>query len=563
MVTDKERDYLWETYASDRRARINLGIRRRLAPLLERDRRRIELMNFLLLTMPGTPVLYYGDEIGMGDNTHLGDRDGVRTPMQWSSDRNGGFSRADPASLVLPPVQDPLYGYQAVNVEAQWRDPHSLLNWMRRMLSVRGQHQAFGRGTQRFLRPMNRKMLAYLREYQGESILCVANLSRSAQAVELDLSEFAGRVPVELSGGTAFPKIGQLTYLLTLPPFGFVWFLLSAEAEAPAWSSATAGPLAEHYTFVLRTGLQDIVAGSARKVLQHDILPFYIAQRRWFQNKDEGVHGVEINAFDALPGAGPDAIFVELCVEVNERIERYTLPMTVAWEDAPSYPFEAPLALARVRRGRRVGLLTDAFATPVLPRAMILGLQAKAVVPLQSGGRLVCRPTSAMASVSIAEDAEIHWPGAEQTNSTLVVGQSGGDKTVPPPDRRHSSRVGNDSRADRARLFRRACLARRYRARRLGWAALHARGGASVCRESGRRMGLEPDSAVPHRRGGGNSIRQRRRLGFRPLRNVRPHSGPASRRNARRAGAGQRQPGVRAGAGGGARYTGLARTCLC
>jgi maltose alpha-D-glucosyltransferase / alpha-amylase len=422
MVTDKERDYLWETYASDRRARINLGIRRRLAPLLERDRRRIELMNFLLLTMPGTPVLYYGDEIGMGDNMHLGDRDGVRTPMQWSSDRNGGFSRADPASLVLPPVQDPLYGYQAVNVEAQWRDPHSLLNWMRRMLSVRGQHQAFGRGSQRFLRPMNRKMLAYLREYQGESILCVANLSRSAQAVELDLSEFAGRVPVELSGGTAFPKIGQLTYLLTLPPFGFVWFLLSAEAEAPAWSSATAGPLAEHYTFVLRTGLQDIVAGSARKVLQHDILPFYIAQRRWFQNKDEGVHGVEINAFDALPGAGPDAIFVELCVEVNERIERYTLPMTVAWEDAPSYPFEAPLALARVRRGRRVGLLTDAFATPVLPRAMILGLQAKAVVPLESGGRLVCRPTSAMASVSIAEDAEIHWPGAEQTNSTLVVG---------------------------------------------------------------------------------------------------------------------------------------------
>src|ERR1700744_5011946 len=181
MVTDKERDYLWETYASDQRARINLGIRRRLAPLLERDRRRIELMNCLLLTMPGTPVLYYGDEIGMGDNIHLGDRDGVRTPMHWSPDRNGGFSRADPAALVLPTIMDPLYGYQAVNVEAQSRDPHSLLNWTRRMLTVRKRHRAFGRGAQRFLYPGNRKMLAYLRVYHTpeggeETILCVYNL---------------------------------------------------------------------------------------------------------------------------------------------------------------------------------------------------------------------------------------------------------------------------------------------------------------------------------------------------------------------------------------------------
>ena len=422
MVTDKERDYLWETYASDRKARINLGIRRRLAPLLERDRRRIELMNCLLLTMPGTPVLYYGDEIGMGDNLHLGDRDGVRTPMQWSSDRNGGFSRADPASLVLPTIQDPLYGYQAVNVEAQWRDPHSLLNWTRRMLTVRSQHQAFGRGTQRFLRPMNRKVLAYLREYQNETILCVANLSRSAQAVELDLSEFIGRVPVELSGGAAFPTIGKLNYLLTLPPYGFVWFLLSAEAAAPVWSSATPGPIAEQYTFVIRTGMQDIVVGKQRQVLQHELLPNYILQRRWFQNKDEGVGGVEINAFDALPGASEETIFVELLLHVSERIERYTLPLTVAWEDAPPHPFEAPLAIARVRRGRRVGLLTDAFATPVLPRAMLRGLKTRAVVELASGGRIICRPTRAIRTAKLDEEAEIHWPGAEQTNSTLLVG---------------------------------------------------------------------------------------------------------------------------------------------
>jgi maltose alpha-D-glucosyltransferase/alpha-amylase len=423
MVTDRERDYLWETYASDRKARINLGIRRRLAPLLERDRRRIELMNCLLLTMPGTPVLYYGDEIGMGDNLHLGDRDGVRTPMQWSSDRNGGFSRADPASLVLPSIQDPLYGYQAVNVEAQWRDPHSLLNWTRRMLAVRRQYKAFGRGTQRFLRPMNRKVLAYFREYDGETILCVANVSRTAQAVELDLGEFAGRVPVELSGGAPFPVVGKLHYLLTLPPYGFLWFLLSADAQAPVWSSATAGPLAEQFTFVIRSGMDDIVAGRQRQVLQQELLPGYIVQRRWFQNKDEGVSAVEINAFDALPGAGDETIFCELLLRVSDRIERYTLPLTVAWEDMPANPFEAPLAIARVRRGRRVGLLTDAFASPVLPQAMIRGLKARATVELASGGKILCRPTRAIRSAQLSDLADIHWPGAEQTNTTLLVGQ--------------------------------------------------------------------------------------------------------------------------------------------
>src|SRR5438270_1682594 len=203
MVTDSERDYLWETYAADRRARINLGIRRRLAPLLERDRLRIELMNGLLLSMPGTPVIYYGDEIGMGDNIFLRDRDGVRTPMQWTSDRNGGFSRAYPAGLVLPPIMDPIYGFQAVNVEAQARNPHSLLNWTRRMLAVRKRHRAFGRGVQRFLYPGNRKVLAFLREHQNEdgtteTILCVSNISRTAQAVELDLASYAGRVPVDI-----------------------------------------------------------------------------------------------------------------------------------------------------------------------------------------------------------------------------------------------------------------------------------------------------------------------------------------------------------------------------
>ena len=202
MVTDDERDYLWRTYANDSRARINLGIRRRLAPLLENDRRKIELLNALLLSMPGTPVLYYGDELGMGDNFYLGDRDGVRTPMQWSADRNGGFSKADPQKLYLPPIMDANYGYQTVNVEAQQRDPSSLLNWTRRMIQVRKTHAAFGRGTLSFLYPRNRKILAFLREHEGQTLLCVFNLARSAQAVELDLRELcrrgAGRVDREL-----------------------------------------------------------------------------------------------------------------------------------------------------------------------------------------------------------------------------------------------------------------------------------------------------------------------------------------------------------------------------
>src|SRR5947207_10402000 len=252
MVTDSERDYLWQTYATDRRARLNLGIRRRLAPLLERDRRRSELMNCLLFSMPGAPVIYYGDELGMGDNIRLGDRDGVRTPMQWSPDRNGGFSRADPAALALPVIMDPLYGYETINAEAEARDAHSLLHWMRRMLAVRRQHAAFGRGTLRFLYPKNRKVLAYLRELDGEAILCVANVSRAPQAVELDLSEFNGRVPIEMTADSVFPAIGQLTYLLTFPPYGFLWFMLCPGGQRPTWAQAHSEPLPEFVTIVIR-----------------------------------------------------------------------------------------------------------------------------------------------------------------------------------------------------------------------------------------------------------------------------------------------------------------------
>src|SRR6185312_7883864 len=231
MVTDEERDYMYRWYAADQRARINLGIRRRLAPLLGNDRARIEVLNALLFSMPGTPIIYYGDEIGMGDNVYLGDRDGVRTPMQWGPDRNGGFSHADPARLYLPPIMDPVYGFQAVNVEAQARLSTSLLNQMRRILAVRSAHQAFGRGAIRFLYPRNRKVLAYVRQLDGEVILCVANLSRGSQAVQLELAEHKGRVPVDLFDRSQFPPVTDRPYLLTLPGHTFYWFILLEPAQ--------------------------------------------------------------------------------------------------------------------------------------------------------------------------------------------------------------------------------------------------------------------------------------------------------------------------------------------
>jgi maltose alpha-D-glucosyltransferase/alpha-amylase len=220
---------------------------------MENDMDRIKLMNSLLLSMPGSPIVYYGDEIGMGDNVFIGDRNGVRTPMQWSPDRNAGFSRADPQRLYLPPIMDPIYGYPSTNVEAQVRDPSSLLSWTKRILAVRKTSQAFGRGTRQFLRPGNRKILAYLRVYGEDSILCVANLSRSAQPVELNLSAFKGRVPVEMLGRTAFPPIGELPYLLTISAYGFYWFRLTTDAEVPAWHEQVL-PVEERPVLVLFDG---------------------------------------------------------------------------------------------------------------------------------------------------------------------------------------------------------------------------------------------------------------------------------------------------------------------
>ena len=423
MVTQYERDFLWETYAADRRARLNLGIRRRLAPLMERDRRRIELMHYLLFSMRGTPVIYYGDEIGMGDNIHLGDRDGVRTPMQWSPDRNGGFSRADPSRLVSPTIMDPLYGYEAVNVEAQSVDPHSLLNWMRRTIAVRRQYQAFGRGSFRLLYPRNRKILAYLREHDGIALLCVANLGRTPQAVELDLSEFAGRVPIELDGGSVFPPIGQLTYLLTLPPYGFYWFLLAEEAGWPSLHTPAPEPMPEYRTLVMRKHLDEALL-AAHQVVEHEVLPTYLAKRRWFALKDQTLTAARVATSIQLPQDGvgdSELLLTEIETETASGPSRWLLPLAVAWDDRPTGALPGQLALARVRRGARVGLLTDGFALPEFAMSIMTHLRNGASIA-GSDGEIRFEPTSLISEVDFGAEPELNWLSAEQSNSSMVIG---------------------------------------------------------------------------------------------------------------------------------------------
>ncbi|WP_434628430.1 maltose alpha-D-glucosyltransferase [Pseudomonas sp. Z6-14] len=428
MVTDKERDYLWNYYAADRRARINLGIRRRLAPLMERDRRRVELLNSLLLSMPGTPTLYYGDEIGMGDNIYLGDRDGVRTPMQWSIDRNGGFSRADPASLVLPPIMDPQYGYLSVNVETQSGDPHSLLNWTRRMLAVRKQSKAFGRGTLKMLSPSNRRILAYTREYAGpdgkhEIILCVANVSRSAQAAELDLSAYAGMVPVEMLGGNAFPPIGQLNFLLTLAPYGFYWFALAAENQMPSWHVEPVQSLPDFTTLVLKKRLEELLEAPSRATLEQSILPSWLQKRRWFAGKDSAIENVDIVYGVRFGDPQHPVLLSEIDVTSAGQTLRYQLPFGLLAEEHVGPALPQQLALSRVRRGRQVGLITDAFTLENFIRAVLQGIQAGSVLPC-ADGELRFEPTEGLAALNLGAEPEVRYLSAEQSNSSVVVGGS-------------------------------------------------------------------------------------------------------------------------------------------
>jgi maltose alpha-D-glucosyltransferase/alpha-amylase len=397
MVTSKERDYMYSMYATDSRSRINVGIRRRLAPLLENDLDRIKPMNSLLLSMPGTPVLYYGDEIGMGDNIFLGDRDGVRTPMQWTSDRNGGFSRADPQRLYLPPIQDAVYGYEAVNVEAQSREPSSLLAWTRRLLAVRASSQAFGRGRFTMLHPGNRKVLAYVREQGDEAILCVANVSRRAQPVELDLASWKGRVPVEMMGATAFPPIGELPYLLTLPGHDFFWFRLATDAEPPRWHAETLA-VEDLPVLVLFDGWNSFfrqrvvpwriaLAEKARAQLERQTLPRFVHRQRWYAGK-AAPPGRVVLAEHAFVEAGSERWLMALAdaqVE-GEAPVRYCLPLAIAFEqDDERQRALAPVAASKVRQQADMGLLGDAMADEGFCRALVQFIGRGASLKTETG----------------------------------------------------------------------------------------------------------------------------------------------------------------------------------
>jgi len=357
MVSDEERDYMYFAYSADPRMRVNVGIRRRLAPLVDNNRRRIELLNSLLLSFPGTPILYYGDEIGMGDNIYLGDRNGVRTPMQWTSDRNAGFSRCDPARLYFPVIMDPIYGYQVVNVEAQQSDPSSLLHWMRNMIALRKLFQVFGRGTLTFLNAANRKILAYLRDLDRgdgthETVLCVANLSRFAQPVSLDLAEYAGMAPVEMLGYVPFPIIGETPYALSLAPYSFLWLELQpsgakqdlfdgAALEEPQIAAAPVeeeGIAAE----VLHRGWAGLLAAHSLHTMEA-ALPAWLPRQRWFGAKARAIQSARVLDWAelALPGAAGS--------EANSdpaMLPPAMLFVEVAYADGPSDVYQVPLAVA-------------------------------------------------------------------------------------------------------------------------------------------------------------------------------------------------------------------------
>lgn len=427
MVTDDERDYLWNYYAADSRARINLGIRRRLAPLVSRDRRRIELLNSLLLSMPGTPTLYYGDEIGMGDNIYLGDRDGVRTPMQWSVDRNGGFSRADPASLVLPPIMDSLYGYHTINVEAQARDPHSLLNWTRRMLAVRNQHKAFGRGSLVMLAPSNRRILAYLRLHRAEDgteqqILCVANLSSAAQAVELELADYRDRVPVEMIGGASFPPIGQLTYLLTLPPYGFYWFYLADASQMPNWHLKPVERMPELQTLVLDRAISEVMNDRPRQTLERESLPLYLGKRRWFAGQERPSNDVRLLYVVPLAEGADAPLLAEVEVQGEAGVEHYRLPLAAVPERADGNDLPQQLALARLRRGRRVELLTDAFSLPQFHQHILRLLREQSMLR-SAAGEIQFRAEAGLLALEALDEDSFKLLSAEQSNSSALLGE--------------------------------------------------------------------------------------------------------------------------------------------
>lgn len=375
MVTDEERDYMYRIYAHNPQMRVNLGIRRRLAPLMGNHRRRIELMNGLLFSLPGTPVIYYGDEIGMGDNIYLGDRNSVRTPMQWSADRNAGFSRTSAQRLYLPVIVDAEYHYEALNVEAQQNNSHSLLWWMKRLMALRKRYKAFGRGSLEFLHPENRKVLAFIRRYEDEQILVIANLSRFVQCVELDLSAWRDMLPIEMFGRVEFPPIGDLPYFLTLGPHGFYWF--SLEPQRTSGDRINGGlPEADLPVLTVAGAWEELLTGKGRSALA-GVLPGYLQSRRWFGGKAR--HITRTKVLDVVPvpnGTGTSGYLTLAEVSYTEGDpDTYLLPLVLAAGERAGQVLaetrHAVVARIRARDNGNEGILYDAMVEPGFNTALL------------------------------------------------------------------------------------------------------------------------------------------------------------------------------------------------
>jgi len=420
MVTDDERDYMYLAYSADPRMRINLGIRRRLAPLVDNNRRRIELLISLLFSFPGSPILYYGDEIGMGDNIYLGDRNGVRTPMQWNGDRNAGFSNATPARLYSPVIMDPVWGYEAINVEAQQSDPSSLLNWMRNMIALRKLFRVFGRGSIEFLEPANRKVLAYLRRDGDEQILCVANLSRFAQPVDLDLSKLEGMLPIEMLGYVEFPVVEQQPYRLTLAPYGFLWLELHPKPEA---STAGAG-ITENPPLPFANNWETILEGVVRRRLETSYLVEYLPAQRWFAAKSRQIKTTRVLDWAILQtsksalvllevqynGGAPDTYLLTFGVTLDERAEKLR-------RAAPN------AVIAPVVVQENSGLLHDAVSDDETCAALLALIENEEEIPARHGGIRGVRGKKFHDVLGCVEaPLQVRRGSAEQSNTSIFFG---------------------------------------------------------------------------------------------------------------------------------------------
>ena len=418
MVNDEERDYMYLAYSADPRMRINVGIRRRLSPLMENNRRRVELLNSLLFSFPGTPIIYYGDEIGMGDNIYLGDRNGVRTPMQWSADRNGGFSRANPARLYSPVVMDPVYGYDTVNVEAQQDDPSSLWSWMRNLIALRKLFRVFGRGSIEFLHPVNRKILAYVRCNEGEHVLCIANLSRFAQPVELNLQQFEGMRPVEMLGYVEFPLIGKQLYPLTLGPYGFLWFELQ---PTPEQSEIQAEEASTYATVAVLGGWGPVFNGPQWSSLQR-VLPEYLQKQRWFGNRPRRISQTSLIDWAELAGAHSALVLLEANYE-DRSSDLYLLCLAAGFGGAAgAIRSSAPAAiLCPAVSAEEDGVVYDALLDDDTCRALLATISESRTVSTAKG-LIRGVPAGWFAQLRSEQLPVLQRASTEQNNSSITFG---------------------------------------------------------------------------------------------------------------------------------------------